>query len=439
VTEPNNPADTLRAELANALHDDWCGCDSWDGVNCEDYHDSEFPGSADAVLAVVVPALERLAAELAEVRASREAWAIKADRLDVIALAARYYVQPDTCDGSDCDHEDEVCVHMDELHATADDAGAARLVPWLEAERERLLTICAKGNDFVLAVAEALGMPASTSNDDLIAGLARLTRERDEAQQSLEAAHRELADYQQQYADLWRDANAERIQFDRVLTHLVPAARQVNGTISGVVLREQAGDLVKKLITDLEARPAIPADAEDPRIEWLMANLRKAASALSEIDGLVTEDVCSRADGGALSHEDADAVARIAKVLCTWCDGTVLAEEKLFGRDEDGAPMVDGDQPCPEGCAPVSGSDTTALPGDYVSPERKWPWFDGFHEAETHPRLPRTAGLELGPPDPTDVVEVDEGPAGFAGSDRWRPGAGHGTLAVADEREGTNP
>jgi hypothetical protein len=69
----------------------------------------------------------------------------------------------------------------------------------------------------------------------------------------------------------------------------------------------------------------------------------------------------------------------------------------------------------------------------------RWPWFDGFHEAETHPRLPRTAGLELGPPDPTDVVGVDEGPAGFAGSDRWRPGAGHGTLAVADEREGTNP
>lgn len=38
--------------------------------------------------------------------------------------------------------------------------------------------------------------------------------------------------------------------------------------------------------------------------------------------------------------------------------------------------------------------------------ETRWPWFDGFHEAETHPRLPRTEGLELGPMDPDDVVEV---------------------------------
>lgn len=111
------------------------------------------------------------AAGAAEVRASREAWAIEADRLDVIATAARYYVQPDTCDGSDCDHDDEVCVHMDELYATADDAGAARQVPWLEAERERLLTIAARYAELSLAVADALHVSASTSSDDLIAML----------------------------------------------------------------------------------------------------------------------------------------------------------------------------------------------------------------------------------------------------------------------------
>lgn len=70
MTEHNNPVgpttnkDTLRAELANALHEDWCGCDSWDGVNCEGYYEGEFPESADAALAVVVPVLERQAAEL---------------------------------------------------------------------------------------------------------------------------------------------------------------------------------------------------------------------------------------------------------------------------------------------------------------------------------------------------------------------------------------
>lgn len=72
MTEHNNPAGTavdrgtLRAEFANALHDDWCGCDSWDGVNCETFHDSEFPGSADVVLTVVRPVLERQAAEIAD-------------------------------------------------------------------------------------------------------------------------------------------------------------------------------------------------------------------------------------------------------------------------------------------------------------------------------------------------------------------------------------
>jgi hypothetical protein len=54
-----NSNDTLRAEIANALHQDWCGCDSWDGTNCETYVKGEFPESAGAVMAVVRPRLEQ--------------------------------------------------------------------------------------------------------------------------------------------------------------------------------------------------------------------------------------------------------------------------------------------------------------------------------------------------------------------------------------------
>lgn len=39
---------------------------------------------------------------------------------------------------------------------------------------------------------------------------------------------------------------------------------------------------------------------------------------------------------------------------CGWCDGTGVAPEERFGRDQDGAPVVDGPQPCPEGCEVVA-------------------------------------------------------------------------------------
>jgi hypothetical protein len=35
---------------------------------------------------------------------------------------------------------------------------------------------------------------------------------------------------------------------------------------------------------------------------------------------------------------------------CTRCNSIGVVPEEAFGRDEDGAPMVDGVQPCPEGC-----------------------------------------------------------------------------------------
>jgi hypothetical protein len=103
------------------------------------------PGVVEAVRAV----LERQAVELAKVRASREAWAIEADRLDVIATAAEYHTGPEECCDSECGHlhddegnfigtDGEWCPHVEMRHATAQDAIEAHKVPLLEARIETL-------------------------------------------------------------------------------------------------------------------------------------------------------------------------------------------------------------------------------------------------------------------------------------------------------------
>jgi hypothetical protein len=86
---------------------------------------------------------------LAMVRASREAWAIEADRLDVIATAAEYHTGPEECCDSECDHlhddegnftgtDGEWCPHVEMRHATAEDAIEAHKVPLLEAQIETM-------------------------------------------------------------------------------------------------------------------------------------------------------------------------------------------------------------------------------------------------------------------------------------------------------------
>lgn len=56
--------DALFAEVATALHQGWCGCDSWDGTNCDEYFESEFPDQAGAVMGV----LRRMVPDLPAVR-----------------------------------------------------------------------------------------------------------------------------------------------------------------------------------------------------------------------------------------------------------------------------------------------------------------------------------------------------------------------------------
>jgi hypothetical protein len=61
------------AELANVLHEDWCGCDSWDGTNCEDYHEAEFHEQTNAVLMAGWRKTLPDTSELDELRAAVEA------------------------------------------------------------------------------------------------------------------------------------------------------------------------------------------------------------------------------------------------------------------------------------------------------------------------------------------------------------------------------
>jgi hypothetical protein len=58
----------------------------------------------------------------------------------------------------------------------------------------------------------------------------------------------ELSDYERQYAEQGAELRTERAQFERVLTALLPAPGQVNGLVSGIEFREQAGDLVRRLV-----------------------------------------------------------------------------------------------------------------------------------------------------------------------------------------------
>jgi hypothetical protein len=97
-------------------------------------------------------------------------------KLAAIADAARYYDRPADCDGSDCFHDDDVCVNLETRYATTEDALAAARVPRLEADVDRLLKRTAKLGDLELAIGEALGLSASAGTDDLIAAVGRLKK-----------------------------------------------------------------------------------------------------------------------------------------------------------------------------------------------------------------------------------------------------------------------
>ena len=54
-----------------------------------------------------------------------------------------------------------------------------------------------------------------------------------------------------------------------------------------------------------------------------------------------------------LAKRNAELAALREAATCGWCDGTGVAPAERFGRDADGAPMHDENQPCPEGCEVV--------------------------------------------------------------------------------------
>lgn len=388
VADPDPPANTdLRARCIAALNgmpSEFISPDEFGGY---DIHNAEL---VDIVLAEVQPELDRLAA---------------------IATAARYFVQPEGCKDMACDHDDDVCVRMETRFATADDAIAAAKVPWLEAERERLLGICAKYGDFTLAVAEALGLPASTSNDDLIAAAAQLTRELGEAQAEL--AERPT---------VWAYEQANRALEKRRVT-LVTAlggSRQGQGYYDAIVDVENLVDdraTLSSMLRGMARRAGALRRGQNRRscelgeaqaeVESFCAATRRLASLL----WLDPED-----------HQALDVLGRITEQLAAWrSDATQIpegwqslvrkgwgvgasrlaipadAEQQLFhslrhvyhavdhGMDFDCA--AEARELLARWLAPVSGSDTTASPVRSTPTVEHWITEDGHRLREHQGKL----------------------------------------------------
>jgi hypothetical protein len=191
----------------------------------------------------------------------------KRAKLAAIADAARYYDRPADCDGSECFHDDDVCVNLETRYATTEDALAAARVPRLEADVDRLLKRTAKLGDLELTVAEALGLSPATSTDDLIAAVARLTADRDAAR---------------------RERDEMRQQRDLVRVELGLEHSKTEGAL------EAADRWMREA-----SRPTIPADALNTR--QLEADMSTAIANTGEA-GAGYNDMASSAMHVALQH-----------------------------------------------------------------------------------------------------------------------------------------
>jgi hypothetical protein len=102
-------------------------------------------------------------------------------------------------------------------------------------------------------------------------------------------------------------------------------------------------DTVADLLATQKALAASQADLTQARAERteLLSILARIGDALSPTGERPQE---------ALGTLAADVEELMENLPCGWCGGVGEAQEEMFGRDADGAPMVDGPQPCPEGC-----------------------------------------------------------------------------------------
>jgi hypothetical protein len=113
------------------------------------------------------------------------------------------------------------------------------------------------------------------------------------------------------------------------------------GEVQGDVSRER--ELVDRLAE---------AERDRDRLDRALRNVAEERDALrgerdmaqAKLDSALLQ---MAAEVGRLTGENRDLSELIP---CGWCDGLGIAPGERFGRDADGAPNVDEDRPCPEGC-----------------------------------------------------------------------------------------
>jgi hypothetical protein len=81
-----------------------------------------------------------------------------------------------------------------------------------------------------------------------------------------------------------------------------------------------------------------------PHLDAVKAELAKTQAALAASQA----DLAAALDRARAAELDAEMLTDA--MPCGWCDGVGVAPAERFGRDVDGAPVVDEDQPCPAEC-----------------------------------------------------------------------------------------
>lgn len=214
-------------------------------------------------------------------------------------------------------------------HETERDEARAELAETKAALRAALTGLTPPGKPTYEALEEHVA-DLVQENGVVRGHLAQAEAERDEALHKAAALADQLADAREDHHDTVEQANAK-------LEAVWKRVRSVEGELDAARARADA----------LEAeRDRAWAKVDEERSKWRGPYDRMARRAAS----LQAQAQRYRLAWLSAARGRRRAQQVIAEMPCGWCDGTGIAPADRFGRDEDGAPYQDLDQPCPEGC-----------------------------------------------------------------------------------------
>ncbi len=110
---------------------------------------------------------------------------------------------------------------------------------------------------------------------------------------------------------------------------------------------EQERDQLAALVDQKQSRLLDMSDLLTAARARVEETERERDVAQAKLDGALLQMAEKVASAERSQRELADLAEHIP---CGWCDGLGVAPGERFGRDADGAPNVDEDRPCPEGC-----------------------------------------------------------------------------------------